>query len=64
MDDSAAARRKRADHLNAVLHKLLGVWTPCQTACTHVIDGEWTALGAANVLARHSADSGRSQGDG
>lgn len=40
------------DTLNAVLHMLLGFTKPCQTACTHVIDGRWTALGAANVLAR------------
>ncbi len=40
--------------LNAVLHRQMGVWTPCLTACTHIIDGEWTALGAANVLARQS----------
>lgn len=47
------------DRLNTVLHRQMGVWTPCQTACTHVIDGEWTALGAANVLARHSDENGR-----
>ena len=48
-----------AYEVNAVLHKLLGVWTPCETACTHRLVGSLTALGAANVLARHTADSGR-----
>lgn len=26
----------------------------CETACTHVIDGGWTALGVANVFARRA----------
>lgn len=42
-----------ADALNARFHELLGV-SVCEHACTHVILGEWTALGAANVLSRHS----------
>ena len=37
------------DELNRVLH--MGA-TPCRTACTHVICGQWTALGAANMLSR------------
>lgn len=41
--------------LNERLHELLTTDVACETACTHLIVGEWTALGAANVLARHSS---------
>ena len=37
------------DAINAALHA--GA-KPCETACTHVIVGRWTALGIANVIAR------------
>lgn len=37
-----------ADKLNEALHN----GPPCASACTHVIYGEWTALGIANVISR------------
>lgn len=41
------------ERLNMALHRLFGQDVkPCETACTHVIAGQWTALGAANVLSR------------
>lgn len=39
--------------LNRRLHELLGITAdPCENACVHVVYRQWTALGAANVLAR------------
>lgn len=38
------------DAVNAALHPN-GV-AACETACTHVVAGRWTALGIANVIAR------------
>jgi hypothetical protein len=45
-----------ADTVNAMLHRPFGS-APCTTACTHVISGQWTALGIANVLRHHAPDS-------
>jgi hypothetical protein len=45
------------DAVNKVLHRGMGApgtAGPCETACTHVIVGNWTALGIANVFARHA----------
>lgn len=52
---SAELQQERAEKINVRLHALLDCWPPCETACTHVLHGEWTALGAANVLGRHSS---------
>lgn len=56
MDDAEKHRLQdeEAVKINVRLHALLGVESACQTACTHVVQGEWTALGVANVLGRHS----------
>lgn len=47
-DQSAETVR---DAVNKKLHWGFGA-VPCQSACTHVIVGRWTALGIANVIAR------------
>lgn len=39
-------------NLNVALHSLLGVAEVCETGCTHLVAGEWTALGLANVAGR------------
>lgn len=39
---------------NEILHELRGV-EPCETACVHVFQGNWTILGLANVIARRAA---------
>lgn len=62
MTTDAEYKQEQAHKINVRLHELLDVFggralattKPCETACTHVIIGEWTALGAANVLGRHS----------
>lgn len=43
-------------NLNVALHSLLGVADVCETGCTHLVAGEWTALGLANVAGRVSPD--------
>lgn len=45
-DDTSLGAR-----VNEMLHQALGE-EPCASACTHVIKGEWTALGVANVFTR------------
>lgn len=35
--------------LNAALHALMGA-DPCESVCTHVITGKWTALGLASFI--------------
>ena len=52
------ARQRRPnpvrDRVNELLHQALGVDEPCDTGCTHVVEGEWTALGVANVIGRRA----------
>lgn len=43
------------DAVNSLLHAGLGVDEPCESACTHVVTGPWTALGVANVMGRRAA---------
>lgn len=49
--------------LNAALHALLGVDTPCEHGCTHIVAGHWTALGASNVLSRVDIDAAAQYAD-
>lgn len=55
------ARQRRPnpvrDRVNLLLHQALGVEEPCDTGCTHVVEGEWTALGVANVIGRQARPS-------
>lgn len=44
--------------VNEALHRGLGAGKACETACTHVVLGGWTALGV--VFARHAAAAGMS----
>lgn len=49
--------RAERDDINRVLHELnLFHGEPCRSACTHIVTGQWTCLGAANVLARSTDD--------
>lgn len=41
-----------ADAINRQLH---APDEPCETACTHVVIGQWTMLGIANVAGRRAA---------
>lgn len=43
--------------VNALLHRGFDA-EPCESACTHVVHGRWTALGIANVIARQQAIEG------
>lgn len=43
--------RELATAVNALLHQALGT-APCESACTHIVSGRWTALGVANVVGR------------
>jgi hypothetical protein len=39
--------------VNRLLHEAIDPHIePCATACTHVVNGWWTALGVANVIRR------------
>lgn len=49
--------------VNETLHKALGA-EPCETACTHLVVGQWTALGIANVIARAEEQARRWQASG
>lgn len=45
----------RPANLNEALHGLLGASETCSHGCTHVVYGQWTALGLANVAGRVDA---------
>jgi hypothetical protein len=53
----APVNQPLCDAVNAALHRSVNVATPCESACTHVIHDTWTALGIANVVARHAKEA-------
>ncbi len=42
-------RLAERDAVNLALHQVMGVTVPCDHACTHLVSGEWTCLGLANL---------------
>ena len=48
---TASVVKAAASDINRWTHASFGL-PPCQSACTHVVQGQWTALGLANVAAR------------
>lgn len=47
--------------VNARLHQTFEGAEPCETACTHVVIGFWTALGIANTISRRQNDYQQAQ---